>query len=92
MLAEFGNSSLVRLGLMRSYPSSHDDDWTDSRVTLVSIVLIRCAPGMSVNGKRTFPLRRKTLQSSSPRGVLMEIGFCGNSLDLLMGEMCWDDI
>ena len=24
--------------------------------------------------------------------VLMEIGFCGNSLGLIMGEMCWDGI
>ena len=39
-----------------------------------------------------IPLRRKTLQSSSPRGVLMEIGFCGNSLGLIMGDMCWDGI
>ena len=22
----------------------------------------------------------------------MEIGFCGNSLGLIMGEMCWDGI
>ena len=22
----------------------------------------------------------------------MEIGFCGNSLDLIMGEKCWDGI
>ena len=22
----------------------------------------------------------------------MEIGFCGNSLGLIMGEMCWDSI
>ena len=37
-----------------------------------------------------IPLRRKTLQSSSPIGVLMEIGFC--ALGLIMGEMCWDGI
>ena len=24
--------------------------------------------------------------------VLMETGFCGNSLGLIMGEMCWDGI
>ena len=24
--------------------------------------------------------------------LLMEIGFCGNSLDLIMSEMCWDGI
>ena len=24
--------------------------------------------------------------------MLMEIGFCGNSLGLIMGDMCWDSI
>ena len=24
--------------------------------------------------------------------VLTEIGFCGNSLGLIMGEMCWDGL
>ena len=27
-----------------------------------------------------------------PGFMLMEIGFCGNSLGLIMGEMCWDGI
>ena len=39
-----------------------------------------------------IPLRREALQSSSPSGVLREIGFCGNSLGLIMGDMCWDGI
>ena len=24
--------------------------------------------------------------------LLMELGFCGNSLGLIMGEMCWDGV
>ena len=27
-----------------------------------------------------------------PIKVLMEIGFCGNSSCLIMGDMCWDGI
>ena len=32
------------------------------------------------------------LQEKQRDFLLMEIGFCGNSLGLIMGEMCWDGI
>ena len=34
----------------------------------------------------------ESLQTSSPRGVLMESVFCGNSLGLFWCDMCWDGI
>ena len=91
--------STQRLGFkprtVRAYekpPSAHDDDWTDLvwRWWALSWFVLRA--GNERQRWEDIPLRRKALQSSSPRGVLTEIGFCGNSLGLIMGEMCWDGI
>ena len=54
-------------------------------MTLVSIVSFRCALGTSVNGHST---EMESLQTSSPRGLLLENVFCGNSLNLIQREMC----
>ena len=87
---EFGNSSLVRLGLMRSYLQL-----TTTTGLISCDAGEHCLDSLHTGHERQryedIPLRRKTLQSSSPRGVLMEIG-CGSSLGLNMGEMCWDGI
>ena len=79
--AAFGNSSLVRLGLMRSYLQL-----TTTTGLISCDAGEHCLDSLRAGNERQrledIPLRRKTLQSSSPRGVLMEIGFCGNSLGL----------
>ena len=62
--------------------------WSVSR-PIVTLVTLACA---SSHYFPVFFLRFLSFFLFFVAEMLMEIGFCGNSLGLIMGEMCWDGI